>query len=139
MDSLPLRCAPAGNDTTLVIPGLVPGIHALRRCHVSAPDGHERVGGTTLRFATCIGMNPDLEDLKDKALAIHRRLCEVYECPIPYFHNLDPVSELVSSLLSHRTRNADSGRAFKALKARYPDWRAMTEAPTERWRRRSRA
>ena len=75
-------------------------------------------------------MNPDLEDLKDKALAIHERLCAVYGCPIPYFHNLDPVSELVSSLLSHRTRNADSGRAFKALKARYPDWQAMTEAPT---------
>ena len=30
------------------------------------------------------------------------------------FHDLDPLSELVSSLLSHRTRNADSGRAFKA-------------------------
>ena len=34
-----------------------------------------------------------------------------------YFHSLDPLSELVSSLLSHRTRNADLGRAFKALRA----------------------
>ena len=40
------------------------------------------------------------------------------------------MSELVSSLLSHRTRNADSGRAFKALKARYADWQAMIAAPT---------
>lgn len=76
-------------------------------------------------------MNPDLQDLKAKALVIHERLCAVYGCPIPYFHTLDPVSELISSLLSHRTRNADSGRAFKALRARYADWRAMMHAPTE--------
>src|SRR3954463_8274768 len=76
-------------------------------------------------------MNPDLQDLKEKALVIHQRLCEVYGCPIPYFHSLDPLSELISSLLSHRTRNADSGRAFKALRARYGDWRAMMNAPTE--------
>jgi endonuclease III len=68
--------------------------------------------------------------LREKALAIHDRLCAVYECPIPYFHDYDPLSELVSSLLSHRTRNADSGRAFKALKARYPDWAAVRDAPT---------
>jgi endonuclease-3 len=76
-------------------------------------------------------MNPDLQDLKAKALAIHERLCTVYGCPIPYFHSLDPLSELISSLLSHRTRNADSGRAFKALRARYPDWRALMNAATE--------
>jgi endonuclease-3 len=76
-------------------------------------------------------MNPDLQDLKAKALVIHERLCAVYGCPIPYFHTLDPVSELISSLLSHRTRNADSGRAFKALRARYADWHAMMHAPTE--------
>ncbi|MGO4524469.1 endonuclease III [Microvirga sp. 2MCAF35] len=76
-------------------------------------------------------MNPDVQDLREKALTIHRRLCGVYGCPIPYFHSLDPLSELISSLLSHRTRNADSGRAFKALRARYGDWRAMMNAPTE--------
>ena len=69
--------------------------------------------------------------LTDKALEIHRRLCPVYGCPIPYFHSLDPLSELVSSLLSHRTRNADSGRAFKALRARYPDWADLVDAPVE--------
>jgi endonuclease-3 len=76
-------------------------------------------------------MNPEPDDLKAKALEIHHRLCVAYECPIPYFHRTDPLSELVSSLLSHRTRNADSGRAFKALRARYADWRAMMNAPTE--------
>jgi endonuclease-3 len=71
-------------------------------------------------FPTCLLMNLDLQDLKAKVLAIHERLCAVYGCPIPYFHSFDPLSELISSLLSHRTRNADSGRAFKALRARYP-------------------
>lgn len=69
-------------------------------------------------------------DLPDKAQEIHRRLCRLYGCPIAYFHALDPLSELVSSLLSHRTRNADSGAAFKALRARYPDWRAVLDAST---------
>jgi endonuclease III len=66
--------------------------------------------------------------LAEKALAVHARLCPVYGCPIPYFHSLDPVSELVSSLLSHRTRNAESGRAFKALRARFPDWDSVIAA-----------
>ena len=70
------------------------------------------------------------DDLKAKALAVHRRLCAEYGCPIPYFHALDPLSELVSSLLSHRTKNADSGRAFKALRERFPDWAAARDAPT---------
>ena len=68
-------------------------------------------------------------DLPAKAQEIHRRLCRLYGCPIAYFHALDPLSELVSSLLSHRTRNADSGAAFKALRARYPDWHALLDAP----------
>ncbi|MDP4023916.1 Fe-S cluster assembly protein HesB [Methylobacterium sp. NEAU 140] len=68
--------------------------------------------------------------LAEKALVVHARLCPVYGCPIPYFHSLDPVSELVSSLLSHRTRNAESGRAFKALRARYPAWEDVIDADT---------
>ena len=68
-------------------------------------------------------------DLTAKALEIHGRLCRVYGCPIAYFHALDPMSELVSSLLSHRTRNADSGAAFKALRARFPEWADVAAAP----------
>lgn len=66
--------------------------------------------------------------LKQKAVAIHQRLCQVYGCPIAYFHNLDPMSELVSSLLSHRTKNRDSGRAFKQLRAALPTWAAVRDA-----------
>lgn len=69
-------------------------------------------------------------DLQDKVLEIHHRLCRAYHCPIGYFHGLDPLSELVSSLLSHRTRNADSGAAFKALRHRFPAWADVVAAPT---------
>ena len=68
--------------------------------------------------------------LRAKALLVHDRLCAEYGAPIPFFHDLDPMSELVSSLLSHRTRNADSGRAFKQLRARFADWPAVRDAPT---------
>lgn len=70
-----------------------------------------------------------MDDPREKVLEIHRRLCSTYGCPVPWFHELDPLDELVSSLLSHRTRNADSGAAFKALRARYADWGALIEAP----------
>ncbi len=63
----------------------------------------------------------------DKALLIHQRLCQVYGCPIPYFHNLDPLSELVSALLSHRTRNADSGRAFKQIQQAFSSWESVRD------------
>jgi endonuclease-3 len=66
--------------------------------------------------------------LRVKAWMVHRLLCEEYECPIRYFHEMDPLSELISSLLSHRTRNADSGRAFKSLRARFPTWEAVRDA-----------
>ena len=70
-------------------------------------------------------------DLQQKLLSVHSRLCAEYGCPIPFFHDLDPLSELVSALLSHRTRNADSARAFRQLKAKFPDWAAVCDAPTK--------
>jgi endonuclease III len=70
------------------------------------------------------------EDLAVKALALHRLLCAEYRCPIDYFRHLDPLSELVGSLLSHRTRNADSGAAFRELRRRFPDWAQVRDAPT---------
>lgn len=71
------------------------------------------------------------EKLKAKAIALHDLLCKEYGCPIAYFHNLDPLSELVSALLSHRTKNKDSGRAFKQLRAAFPTWEEVRDAETE--------
>lgn len=69
-------------------------------------------------------------DLPAKAVHVHERLCAEYGCPVRYFHALDPVSELVSSLLSHRTRNADSALAYRQLRERFPEWEAVRDAPT---------
>lgn len=66
----------------------------------------------------------------EKLREVHRRLCGVFGCPIAYHHALSPLDELVSSLLSHRTRNADSRRAFLNLRERFPDWEAVRDAPT---------
>jgi endonuclease-3 len=68
--------------------------------------------------------------LRQKAMEIHRRLCNVYGCPIDYFHSFDPLSELISSVLSHRTRNSESGKAFKALRKALPTWEEVMHAPT---------
>lgn len=66
----------------------------------------------------------------DKLREVHRRLCAVFGCPITYHHALSPLDELVSSLLSHRTRNADSRRAFLALREGFDGWAAVRDADT---------
>jgi len=74
----------------------------------------------------------DAQARQHKALQVHDRLCVEYGCPIPYgHHNLDPMSELVSALLSHRTKNKASGLAFRQLRDRYPNWEAVRDAPVE--------
>lgn len=70
-------------------------------------------------------------DLQKRVLEIHDRLCVEYGCPIAYFHDLDPLSELISALLSHRTKNKDSHRAFQQLTQQFPTWEAVRDAPTE--------
>lgn len=73
---------------------------------------------------------PPLEPAR-LALVVHERLCATYDCPVPFFRDLDPLTELVGSLLSHRTKNADSGRALDTLMERFPTWEAVRDAPTE--------
>ncbi len=69
--------------------------------------------------------------LKEKALEVDRRLCQEYAAPFAFFRCQDPLSELVSSLLSHRTRNKESGRALAALRNRFPTWEEVRNAVVE--------
>ncbi len=62
-------------------------------------------------------------------LLVHERLAQVYGQEVAYFHDLDPLSELVSSLLSHRTRNSQSAQAYRNLIALFPNWEAVRDAP----------
>lgn len=64
-----------------------------------------------------------------KVLEVQARLCRQYGCPIRRFHHHDPLSALVSALLSHRTRNRDSGKAFRSLKERFVEWVSVRDAP----------
>jgi endonuclease III len=77
--------------------------------------------------------NPVLSNADDKltfVLEVHQRLSEVYGRQIKYFHDLDPLSEVVSALLSHRTKNSASGQAFKNLKLLFGTWEEVRDAPT---------
>ncbi|MGH2593565.1 MAG: endonuclease III domain-containing protein [Anaerolineae bacterium] len=65
--------------------------------------------------------------LRAKILKIHHRLLEAYgEPPRP---RLDPVSELVSTILSQNTNDTLSGRAYDRLRERYPTWEEVRDAP----------
>ncbi len=60
---------------------------------------------------------------------IIERLRPLYGSPEWRPHG-DAMSELVLTLLSQNTSDANSGRAFSRLLQMYPDWQSMVEAPT---------
>jgi endonuclease-3 len=63
-------------------------------------------------------------------VAIAGALGEAYG-PLPWARRHPPVDELVTTLLSHSTTDANQERAFRALRERYPDWDAVRRAPVE--------
>ena len=76
-------------------------------------------------------VNTNRTRLAQKALEVHQQLCALYQCPIPFFAERDPLSELISSLLSHRTRNRDSALAYQHLRQRFPTWVGVRDADLE--------
>ncbi|MEJ5240044.1 MAG: endonuclease III [Anaerolineales bacterium] len=70
------------------------------------------------------------EALRVRALAIHQRLLEVYGEP-KWRHPLPPLDELISTILSQNTNDRNRDRAFDALRARFPRWEAVRDAPVE--------
>lgn len=67
--------------------------------------------------------------LRQRAQKIHRRLIEFYGEPV-WRSPLSPVDELVSTILSQNTNDTNRDRAFNALRAKYPTWEAVRDAPT---------
>jgi len=65
--------------------------------------------------------------LARRALAVHRALIEVYGEP-DWRPHLDPISELVSTILSQNTNDVNRDRAFQSLRARFPTWDQVCEA-----------
>ena len=70
------------------------------------------------------------EALRARALEIHRRLVAVYG-ERPYRPRLDPVAEMVSTVLSQNTTDALRDRAFTRLRERFPTWEEVRDAPLE--------
>ena len=66
----------------------------------------------------------------NKALQVHQRLLEIYGEPI-WRNPLPPLDELVSTILSQNTNDNNRDRAFDALRARFPTWEAVRDAPID--------
>jgi endonuclease-3 len=66
--------------------------------------------------------------LAQRALKIHRRLLEFYGEPI-WRNPLPAIDELVSTILSQNTNDINRDRGFNALRARFPTWEQVRDAP----------
>ena len=69
-------------------------------------------------------------DLRQQALAVHQELMDFYGKPV-WRNPLPPLDELVSTILSQNTNDTNRDRAFNALRARFPTWEAVRDAPEE--------
>ncbi len=69
----------------------------------------------------------DREALATTALEVTRRLVALYG--EPHWSAEGPLGVLIGTILSQRTRDAQTGAAYAALKRRFPSWEAMRDAP----------
>lgn len=73
-------------------------------------------------------MNGEHVSWDPKAREIHNRLLAAYGEP-EWRPSLDPISELVSTILSQNTNDANRDVAFERLRERFPSWEAVRDAP----------
>jgi len=70
-----------------------------------------------------------LPSAQDRALQIQASLLAFYGEPV-WRNPLPPVDELVSTILSQNTNDINRDKAFNALRAGFPTWEAVRDAPT---------
>ena len=68
--------------------------------------------------------------LAERAWAVHQRLLDYYGFP-EWRTPLPPLDELVSTILSQNTNDANRDRAFHALRQRFPTWEMVRDAPAQ--------
>jgi endonuclease-3 len=69
-------------------------------------------------------------DAKRLALKVHARLLKFYGEPT-WRNSLPPLDELISTILSQNTNDANRDRAFESLRKRFAGWESVREAGTE--------
>jgi endonuclease III len=67
--------------------------------------------------------------LYEKTAVVADRLDEHYG-PRNLVPNQDPVGEVVNTILSQHTSDVNSGRAYASLRATFPTWEQVIDAPT---------
>jgi endonuclease-3 len=71
---------------------------------------------------------PSRRALAARARRIHAALLAAYGEPT-WRSEMPPLDELVSTILSQSTNDINRDRAFEALRARFPTWEAVRDAP----------
>ncbi|MBC7232685.1 MAG: endonuclease III [Chloroflexi bacterium] len=69
-------------------------------------------------------------DAKAKAIEVHRRLIQLFG-ERPKKQHLDPIAQLVSTILSQNTNDVLRDKAFTALRQRFSTWEQVRDAPVE--------
>jgi len=66
-------------------------------------------------------------DLEERAHLVHQLLLSFFG--YPECNPLPPLDELVSTILSQNTNDANRDRAYQSLRKRFPEWEAVRDAP----------
>jgi len=75
-------------------------------------------------------MTPSDNPATNLVMEIHHKLCNLYGDP-PHQPDGDPLAALVNTILSQNTNDRNRDIAFAALRARFPTWEAVRDAPVE--------
>jgi endonuclease III len=69
-------------------------------------------------------------DIREKTMEVYRRLVEVYGMRdlVP---RREPMHELISTMLSHRTTQANEAKAYQQMQDRFGSWEAIRDAPLD--------
>jgi endonuclease-3 len=67
---------------------------------------------------------------KERALEVRHRLLKAFGQPV-WRVTLPPLDELVSTILSQNTNDVNRDRAFDSLRAFFPTWEQVRDAPQE--------
>src|SRR5687767_10403376 len=75
-------------------------------------------------------IDPKFQDLHERAMEAYRRLTTLHG-EVPHVPRREPMHELISTMLSHRTTQKNEDLAFRAMWNQYGSWEAIQDAPFE--------